>query len=98
MNTTAPMTRIIAIRRISRRITPIWPVRSWSIVFRTAAGRFTTIPAKMISDMPLPIPRSVICSPNHMMKQVPVVRVSSTMARNPQPGSSTSGNPPEMLV
>ena len=27
----------------------------------------TTMPAKMISDMPLPMPRSVICSPSHMM-------------------------------
>ncbi len=98
MNTTPPMIRIIAITRNSIRISPIWPVRSWSIVFRTPAGKFTTIPAKMISDMPLPIPRSVICSPNHMMKQVPVVRVSSTMALNAQPGLSTSGNPPEMSV
>ena len=32
------------------------------------------MPAKMISDMPLPMPRSVICSPSHMMKAVPVVR------------------------
>ena len=35
------------------------------------AGSSTTMPAKMISDMPLPMPRSVICSPSHMMKHVP---------------------------
>jgi len=29
----------------------------------------------MINEMPLPIPRSEICSPSHMMKAVPVVRV-----------------------
>ena len=33
------------------------------------------MPVKMSSDMPLPMPRSVICSPSHMMKAVPVVRV-----------------------
>ena len=35
----------------------------------TARGSPTTMPAKMMSDMPLPMPRSVICSPSHMMKQ-----------------------------
>ena len=35
-----------------------------------------TMPAKMMSEMPLPMPRSVICSPSHMMKAVPVVSVS----------------------
>ena len=33
------------------------------------------MPAKMISDMPLPTPRSVICSPSHMMNAEPVVSV-----------------------
>ena len=44
------------------------------------------MPAKMISDMPLPTPRSVICSPSHMMKPVPVVSVSTVMKRKNQPG------------
>ena len=35
------------------------------------------MPAKMMSDMPLPMPRSVICSPSHMMNAVPVVSVST---------------------
>jgi hypothetical protein len=39
-------------------------------------GKSATMPAKMISEMPLPMPRSVICSPSHMMKAVPVARVS----------------------
>ena len=38
-------------------------------------GRPTTMPVKMSSDMPLPMPRSVICSPSHMMKAVPAVSV-----------------------
>ena len=29
------------------------------------------MPVKMISDMPLPTPRSLICSPSHMMNAVP---------------------------
>ena len=40
-----------------------------------ARGKPTTMPTKMISDMPLPMPRSVICSPSHMMKAEPVVSV-----------------------
>ena len=36
----------------------------------------STMPAKMMSEMPLPMPRSVICSPTHIMKAVPVVSVS----------------------
>jgi hypothetical protein len=31
---------------------------------------------KMISEIPLPIPRSVICSPSHMTKIVPAESVS----------------------
>ena len=37
------------------------------------------MPAKMISEMPLPMPRSVICSPSHMMNAVPVVSVITVM-------------------
>ena len=33
------------------------------------------MPAKMSRHIPLPMPRSVICSPSHMMKAVPAVRV-----------------------
>jgi hypothetical protein len=42
--------------------------------------------AKISSDMPLPTPRSVICSPSHMMKIVPVVSVSTHSRRKPHPG------------
>ena len=58
---------------------------------RTAAsGMPVTIPAKMISEMPLPMPRSVICSPSHMMNDVPVVSDSMVIMRKPQPGSVTT--------
>jgi hypothetical protein len=54
-----------------------------------ALGRPTTMPAKMMSDMPLPMPRSLICSPSHMMKAVPVVSEMMVIRTNPQPGLIT---------
>ena len=33
------------------------------------------MPAKMISDEPLPMPREVICSPSHIRNMVPPVSV-----------------------
>ena len=51
------------------------------------------MPAKISSDMPLPIPRSVICSPSHMMNALPVVRVSIVISTNPQPGLVTNAAP-----
>jgi len=59
-----------------------------------ALGKPTTIPAKMMRLMPLPIPRSVICSPSHIMKAVPVVSVIITMNLKCQPGASTISGPP----
>ena len=32
----------------------------------SACGRLATMPMKMISEMPLPMPRAVICSPSHI--------------------------------
>ena len=40
------------------------------------------MPAKMMSEMPLPMPRSVICSPSHMTKAVPVVSVRIAIRTN----------------
>ena len=54
-----------------------------------ASGSPTTMPAKMISDMPLPMPRSLICSPSHMMKAVPVVSEMMVIRMNPKPGLMT---------
>ena len=52
------------------------------------------MPAKMMSEMPLPMPRSVICSPSHMMNAVPVVSVTTVMNRKRHPGSNTTPPPP----
>ena len=54
-----------------------------------AAGNRATIPAKMINEMPFPIPRSVICSPSHIKKPVPAVKVMTVIRRNPHPALIT---------
>ena len=47
-----------------------------------AGGMRATIPAKMMSEMPLPMPLSVMRSPSHMMKAVPAVSVTTVMNVN----------------
>ena len=47
------------------------------------------MPAKMISEMPLPMPFSEICSPIHMINAVPAVSVTIVSSRKPQPGFGT---------
>jgi hypothetical protein len=41
------------------------------------------MPAKMISEMPLPMPREVICSPSHIRNMVPPVSVITVDAEEP---------------
>ena len=47
------------------------------------------MPAKMISDEPLPTPREVICSPSQTRNIVPPVSVIMVEMRNMKPGSAT---------
>ena len=54
-----------------------------------ARGSPTTMPAKISSDMPLPMPRAVICSPSHMIKTAPAVSVSTVFRTNAGPGLAT---------
>ena len=56
------------------------------IVLMTALGKRATIPANMMRDIPFPIPLSVICSPSHMIKAVPDVRVIMVRSLKDQPG------------
>ena len=67
----------------------IAPVRTSSSVPPMAEGSPATMPAKMIIEMPLPSPRSVICSPSHMRNIVPVMRVMTVTRRKARPGSMT---------
>jgi len=80
------------IRRITERKL-MFPFCTPSMVVPMAGTKPTTMPAKMMSEMPLPIPRSLICSPSHMMNAVPVVSVSTVSMRNPHPGWGTRGAP-----
>ena len=48
------------------------------------------MPAKMMSEMPLPTPRLVICSPIHIRRIVPPVSVMMAEMRKNQPGSMTT--------
>ena len=48
------------------------------------------MPVKISRLMPLPMPRSVICSPSHMMNAVPAVSVTTVSRMKLGPGCSTS--------
>ena len=61
------------------------PVLALENMRTAASGMSVTMPAKMISEMPLPMPRSVICSPSHMMNAVPVVSEIMVIRRKPSP-------------
>ena len=53
----------------------IAPVLPNSKVVTKALGISATIPAKIIKDIPFPIPLCVICSPSHIKKIVPATIV-----------------------
>ncbi len=40
--------------------------------------------------IPLPMPRSVICSPSHMTKMAPAVSVTTMISREANPGDGTA--------
>ena len=66
------------------------PVRVMENICQMPRGRTATIPAKMISEMPLPTPRLVICSPSHIRNSVPPVRVTTVETMKKSPGFWTS--------
>ena len=66
------------------------PVRPSSRSAAKADGMRATMPEKMMSEMPLPTPRAVICSPSHIRKMVPPVRVTTVVRRKKMPGSTTA--------
>ena len=66
------------------------PVRPSSSVLLNACGRLATMPEKMISEMPLPMPRLVICSPSHIRKIVPPVSVTMVVSLKNRPGLMTT--------
>ena len=60
----------------------------------TPPGRPATIDAKIISEMPLPMPRWVISSPIHMTRMEPAVRHSTTSTTVPALNSVNTAVPP----
>jgi hypothetical protein len=56
--------------------------RSWSDPGHSRS-RIEKVMSRLI---PLPIPRSVICSPSHMTKMAPAVSVTTMMSRDAKPG------------
>ena len=58
------------------------PSRNMFAACWIAPGRRETMLIVMISEMPLPMPRAVICSPSHISIIVPVVIVSTVSRRN----------------
>ncbi len=66
------------------------PVRPSSSRLAIACGSWAMMPTKMISEMPLPMPRAVICSPSHIRNRVPPTMVITVTARKNMPGSTTA--------
>ena len=64
------------------------PMTSPSSEAKIACGRPDMMFAKMMSDMPLPIPRWVMSSPIHMMSMEPAVSVPTTMMSKMISGAS----------
>ena len=69
---------------------PISPTMSDSQVRATALGNPWMIEKKIISDMPLPTPRSVICSPSHITNTPPTVRTTTVVKAKVGPGEGTA--------
>ena len=69
------------------------PARKLSTAANTALGARPMMFTKMISEMPLPMPCSVIFSPSHMTKIVPVVCVMIVENVNSKPGCGTTDRP-----
>ncbi len=71
----------------------IEPLRPPSNRFVAKLGNWATIPAMMISETPLPIPRLVICSPSQRRNIVPPTRLMTAPMRNITPGWTTACRP-----
>ena len=87
IKTTKPVIKITPTRMNKTKIIVNEPVLTNSKVPPIALGKPATIPAKIINDIPFPIPLSVICSPNHIKNIVPATKVETVVILNKIPGS-----------
>ena len=90
MNSTSTTTAPIIANTVKA---PIDPVLYCEPRLPMNDGIDATIPAMMISDVPLPIPRAVICSPIHSRNMVPPTRLTTAPTRNNMPGMTTAASP-----
>ena len=93
MTTTAATTSTMIAAMITIWMTPRLPARTLSIACMTRFGTPPRMLTKMTSEMPLPMPNSVIFSPSHMTRMVPVVCVTMVDRKNARPGSGTTRQP-----
>ena len=88
--TTSAVTKIVAANKKKTNGIENAPVLASSSVLPNALGNPATIPVKIIIEIPLPIPLSVICSPNHIRNIVPLTKVTTDVSLKANPGSSTN--------
>src|SRR4029453_3033346 len=93
MNTITPTTTTHMTKRRKMEVVHSAPWRPRSRVPTTAWGNCATMPAKMMSEMPLPTPRAVICSPSHIRNTVPPTRVMAGVVRKHPPGGDRCAEP-----
>src|ERR1700746_3147952 len=90
MKTTKPVTATTSAAMPITSSTEYAPVLPCSSVCPIARGSPAAMPLKMMSEIPFPSPRSVICSPSHIRNIVPVTSETAETRRKPRPGSITS--------
>ena len=90
MATTPAHTPTTTIPSATSANTPISPTMRASQVRPIAAGNDSMIEKKISRLIPLPIPRSWICSPSHITKSAPVVSAIMVVKRNAGPGVVTA--------
>ena len=90
INTTAAVIPTSTTTRPTRAKIVICPAVNDSHVRPTAAGKPSMMEKKIRSDIPLPIPCSVICSPSHITKIAPTVSVMVVVRLKTNPGSRTA--------
>ena len=86
MNTMNAITRTASTMKPTMKNGDSAPVRPRSSSDASAFGRLATMPDMMISDVPLPTPRAVICSPIHIRNIVPPTSVITQEKRKKKPG------------
>ncbi len=89
------MTASITPSKINSLSILLTPSLTRAISLTITFGSLETIPIIMISEIPLPMPRSVIRSPSHINKIVPVIKHIVPVKIKENPGLITTDWPAE---